>query len=204
MVKSTRLLGVTAIAVAASALALLVFHSFPHQSRATAPALRGRSTEGHLVRHELRTTTHEGPRASISPAAAQAPVATDTAPDAERKRQLKALHQAQLQLYATTFTQEAVDASWASGAEAGIRTVLGRVKQPVTAAQVRCKRTLCRVDLNYEEPREGHAVLQWMLMDHPWPGVVFTRNDAERHSAIAYYARQGHELPKVAPATLTL
>ena len=202
MFTPTRILGVIAIAASASALVLLALRHIPAQSDASSTAPRTRSGEGRL--HEVGAAALEGSRAAIPRAAAHTTIATDTVPDVADKGRIKALHQAQLQLYATTFTQEPVDATWASGAEAVIRTVLGRSKQPVTSSQVQCKRSLCRVELSYDKPREGHAVLQWMLRDHPWPGVVFTRNDAERHSAIAYYARHGHELPKVSPETLAL
>jgi len=70
--------------------------------------------------------------------------------------------------------------------------------------RVQCKSTLCRVDLGYEQPKDGQAVLQRMLRDHPWRGAVFTKNDAENHSAISYYAREGSTFPRVDPQSLAL
>ncbi|HYQ42311.1 MAG TPA: hypothetical protein VER11_10085 [Polyangiaceae bacterium] len=121
----------------------------------------------------------------------------------ERERRVRALHRAQLQLYTNTFDEEVVDVGWAPAAETEIRSVLDRAKRPVKQARVQCKSTLCRVEFSYEQPKDGRAVLQRMLMDHPWRGAVFTKNDAENQSAISYYTRQGRAFPRVEPRSLT-
>lgn len=153
-----------------------------------------------------RIVTIREPAATVAPAmaaapATEAPSASDSATgrpsltEEERHRRLAAINEARSAACDTTHAREAPDPAWSATAADTIRgRLVGDDFRGVTA-EVDCRRTMCKVDLQYADATSGLSAAKQLGSLRLWPGQTFWHLDQERLTGTAYIAREGFQLP---------
>jgi len=161
------------------------------------------------------TVIYEAPRIErvpdITPAAAAASVAAPAkpvdplaglAPD-EKHYRLGVINEAQAKLVSTTLEHEPQDPTWSSTAAQLLRSTYQGEDFAGVDISAACKSTICKVSLTSSDAMQGEKALRKMLQKQPWPTNGFAGFDREKQEGYMYVAREGTELPRVDPASLT-
>jgi hypothetical protein len=172
------------------------------QLRAEVANLKDQEPAGRtVVVREVRTEA-----APQAPAGSAPVVAAPTPPlsHEEKERRAKVFHQARQQLFDETYARESTDPEWSPSA---VRTVLERYGGKEFQAlkiSAACKKTMCRMDFTYSDSdHQGEIAAHKLVETNPWPAHRFTRIDGDDHAGFMYIAREGFDLPKLDPKTVT-
>ncbi len=123
-------------------------------------------------------------------------------------REVRSRSEAQRQEYANArvrllqreHANEPQDAEWSQAAESKIGAVYSEPEFRALRVSAACKYTLCRLDIEYADARQGPWALQRFIETRPWSGPRFTHLDLERGEGSAYLVREGFSLPTLDPS----
>jgi hypothetical protein len=121
----------------------------------------------------------------------------------ERQYQTEILNDATTQLVSQTMEREPADPRWSNQAVELIRSTYGGEDFASVTISASCKSTLCKISLTSQDPMQGETALRKMLQSSPWPTNGIAAYDPKKGEGFMYLAREGSELPRVDPATLT-
>jgi hypothetical protein len=154
-----------------------------------------------VVVREVRTEAAVQSPVTAAPAV---PAPTPPLSSQEKERRANVFHQARQQLYDDAYARESPDPEWSrSAAQTVLERYGGKEFQALKISAV-CKKTMCRMDFSYEEDDNVGLVAAHKLVEtNPWPAHRFTRIDGDDHAGFMYIAREGFDLPKLDPKTVS-
>jgi hypothetical protein len=90
-----------------------------------------------------------------------------------------------------------VDPEWSPKAEAELKSTVAALALPgISLEEATCKQTICKMKLALGEGNPGLDLNRALLDAVKWRAPRFIYIDGDTtHTAVAYFAREGHELP---------
>lgn len=98
----------------------------------------------------------------------------------------------------SVFESEPVDLAWSRSSEATLREELGNFVGSNLVREVRCRSSLCRVELATPDLETYAKASQDITMSGKWPGpaVLSAKDEAKGdYAMVAYFGKQGQPLP---------
>lgn len=102
------------------------------------------------------------------------------------------------------FAAQARDATWATGAEVQLESrIRAMTPERSTLGRVECRDTICRVEAVHQSIEDYYEFQTQVFApgDAIWSGARFALTrpmpDGKRQRTVAFYARDGHELPRL-------
>ena len=121
----------------------------------------------------------------------------------EKQYRLGVINDAQTKLVSSVIEREPSDPSWSKSAAESLRKAYDGDEFAGVDITADCKSTLCKVSLSSKDPMQGELAIHKMIQKQPWPTNGFAHFDRETQQGFVYLAREGSELPRVDPASLT-
>jgi hypothetical protein len=157
------------------------------------------------------TVIYQVPRterpADVAPAvSAAAPAPPDPliglSPDEKRYR-LGVINDAQAELVHSTWEREPPDPGWSAKATQLLQSRYQGDDFRGVGVSAACRSTMCKISVTSADAMQGEKALHRVVETQPWPSPGFGHFDREKQQGFVYLAREGTELPKVDPASLT-
>lgn len=97
----------------------------------------------------------------------------------------------------SVFEAQFVDRSWAIDARQSLESKLESVRDPaVKVSAIECRSTLCRFEIDAEEPSARQDFMRKMIRANVGAGMAVPSSDQTDGSIIVYIAREGTSLPE--------
>lgn len=109
---------------------------------------------------------------------------------------------AQLELLEDAIKTEPLDPEWAGSAEGAITEHYSIQDFPDLKLGTKCKSTLCEITFDSSNSNEAMVVVKRMMIFKPWGAQAHVRLQ-ESGVGKYYLAREGFELPRIDPESLT-
>lgn len=109
------------------------------------------------------------------------------------------LGEAQIERLESAYGTESTDPEWSSDAEDALSRAYQTEAFNSLTVVPRCKKTLCRLEVTYDDTENTSQQLQLLAHRTPWQGQGFQKVDTKTQIATFYLAREGHELAQVDP-----
>ena len=113
----------------------------------------------------------------------------------ERELELRAEAERQLAVYETTALQEGLDGSWAPSAEVELLDAFSTLSdEGISVSHVECHISFCQVQ--FAMTSGSNESVYKVQEASPWGGETFLWiEDIEQSTGVAYFARDGYDLP---------
>lgn len=139
-----------------------------------------------------------------SPEATAAPKDPLLGVDAEeRQYRLGIMKDARAKLVAEAMASEPIDPAWSQPAAQLLQATCQGEGFAGATFVATCKSTICKVDIDSNDPRQGEAAMRRLTEKLPWPTNGTSSFSRKTGKGVIYLAREDTRLPNIDPATLT-